>query len=166
MRRHRAPWLAGGLLLALAGCTATPKAPPHPVVQAAAPPTMVVPPTVADWQDVPLTPGAWRYAPAADGSSASYGPAATSLLTMRCDLARRRVVFTITAAGPLTLRTSSSSRTLPLDVEGAASLPARDPFLDEVAFSRGRFSISAPGMETLFIPAWAEPSRVIEDCRG
>ncbi|WP_159983748.1 hypothetical protein [Novosphingobium sp. 18050] len=45
------------------------------------------------------------------------------------------------------------------------ALPARDKVLDAMAFSRGRFAISAPGESTLYIPSWAEVARVIEDCR-
>jgi hypothetical protein len=45
-------------------------------------------------------------------------------------------------------------------------LQARDPLLDQIAFSRGRFTIEAPGAAMLVIPAWPEAARVIEDCRG
>jgi hypothetical protein len=44
-------------------------------------------------------------------------------------------------------------------------LTARDPLLDAMAFSRGRFALEAAGLETLYLPAWPELSRVIEDCR-
>jgi len=44
-------------------------------------------------------------------------------------------------------------------------LSARDPLLDAIAFSRGRFALEAAGLETLYLPAWPELSRVIEDCR-
>ncbi|MFW2831304.1 hypothetical protein [Sphingomonas sp. ID0503] len=46
-----------------------------------------------------------------------------------------------------------------------AALRASDPFLDKIAFSRGRFTVSLAGQPRLVIPAWAEPGRVIEDCR-
>jgi hypothetical protein len=35
-----------------------------------------------------------------------------------------------------------------------------------MAFSRGRFMVEAQGMATLVLPAWPEPARVVEDCRG
>jgi hypothetical protein len=66
------------------------------------------------------------------------------------------------ASGPLRLRTTFGERTLP----SGAALPATDPLLDELAFSRGRFTVDAAGTATLVIPAWPEPARVIGDCRG
>jgi hypothetical protein len=45
------------------------------------------------------------------------------------------------------------------------TLPARDPLLDAIAFSRGRFAVAVPGEPTLYVPSWTEISRVIEDCR-
>lgn len=47
-----------------------------------------------------------------------------------------------------------------------ATLRAGDPLLDAMAFSRGRFAIEVNGLPTLYLPAWAEIGRVIEDCRG
>ncbi|MDX1704632.1 MAG: hypothetical protein R3235_10110, partial [Altererythrobacter ishigakiensis] len=47
----------------------------------------------------------------------------------------------------------------------AANLPANDPLLDAMAITKGRFAIEVEGMEPLYIPAWAEVTRVIEDCR-
>jgi hypothetical protein len=45
------------------------------------------------------------------------------------------------------------------------SLPAGDPLLDAMAFSRGRIAIEVSGMAPLYLPAWPELARVIEDCR-
>jgi hypothetical protein len=47
----------------------------------------------------------------------------------------------------------------------AATLPARDSLLDAMALSRGRFAVEASGLPTLYLPSWAEVSRVVEDCR-
>jgi hypothetical protein len=47
-----------------------------------------------------------------------------------------------------------------------ATRAANDPGLDQIAFSRGRFTIELPGTAPLVLPTWAEPARVIEDCRG
>ena len=46
-----------------------------------------------------------------------------------------------------------------------ASVPARDPLLDAMAFSRGRFAVEVSGGPTLVVPAYPEVTRVIEDCR-
>ena len=48
----------------------------------------------------------------------------------------------------------------------AAELPSDDPLLDEMAFSRGRFTVEAEGLEPLILPAWPEPARVVDDCRA
>ncbi len=45
------------------------------------------------------------------------------------------------------------------------ALPARDPLLDAIAFSRGRFAVQAAGTIPLYMPSWTEISRVVEDCR-
>ena len=47
----------------------------------------------------------------------------------------------------------------------AASLDPRDPLLDAMAITKGRFAIEVEGFEPLYLPAWTEVSRVIEDCR-
>jgi hypothetical protein len=62
----------------------------------------------------------------------------------------------------------TTERTLPATArEGAmaATLPARDTLLDAMAFSKGRFAVEVAGLPTLFLPAWPEVTRVIEDCR-
>jgi hypothetical protein len=45
-------------------------------------------------------------------------------------------------------------------------LPASDPFLDQIVFSRGRFAVEAQGQARLILPTWPEPARVVEECRG
>lgn len=72
---------------------------------------------------------------------------------------------------PMTVITTSDSRSLSAEpVAGAlptlvARFAARDPLLDAMAFSRGRFAVEVNGLPTLYLPAWAEIGRVIEDCR-
>jgi hypothetical protein len=46
-----------------------------------------------------------------------------------------------------------------------ARLSAHDPFLDAIAFSKGRFAVEVQGLDPLYLPAWPEVTRVIEDCR-
>ena len=159
----------------LAACVPQPQAtqPPQPSpAPAPAPPSP--PPPVAAWQDAPLTPGGWSYLPEADGgSNARFGPAgAEPLFIIRCDRSRQIALSTKgTAAGPMTIRTSFGARNLQASSQATASgyvaarLPATDPLLDSIAFSRGRFSVEAPGAGMLIIPAWPEAARVIEDCR-
>jgi len=64
--------------------------------------------------------------------------------------------------------TETTSRVLDAAPDGgsvAAVLPARDPLLDAMAFSKGRFAVEVAGLPTLYLPSWIEVSRVIEDCR-
>ena len=152
--------LAGSALLsACAGQPAPAPAPERaPPVRQAPPPAAEPPPPVAaetgDWRDAPLTPGDWSYA----GGEARYAG-----FSLRCDPARRQVVLSRAgASGPLRLRTTNGDHVL---APGAA-LPADDPRLDDMAFSRGRFTVEARGLATLVLPAWPEPARVVEDCRG
>ncbi|MGA9582603.1 MAG: hypothetical protein WBR13_11620 [Allosphingosinicella sp.] len=147
----------------LSACTS--KSVPAPVPERApsvrqAPPPIVAPPpvetSVGDWRDRPLTPGDWSYDPGA--AEARYAG-----FSLRCDGAGRQVVLSRAgASGPLRFRTTYGERLLP----AGAALQAADPLLDEMAFSRGRFMVEAAGLPALILPAWPEPARVVEDCRG
>lgn len=163
--------LAPLLGLAAAACVpATRPAPPAPPPAAA--PAAPPPSIAADWRDVPLSPGSWSYRAEPDGSAARYGPpGAAADFTVRCLRAERRVALVRAgaAAGPMVVTTSygASTWTAVADAgDGTVTLAAADPALDRIAFSRGRFSVAAAPAPTLFLPAWAEPARVIEDCRG
>jgi hypothetical protein len=108
-----------------------------------------------------LTPGDWTYR--ADDLTAVYGG---GLFTVRCDPAARRVTLSRGgAAGGLTLRTSYGDRSLAAGPSGAV-LPASDPLLDQLVFSRGRFAVEAEGQARLVLPTWPEPARVVEECRA
>jgi hypothetical protein len=68
----------------------------------------------------------------------------------------------------VTIRTSYGARTLPANAQAdglAATLSASDPLLDQIAFSRGRFTVEVAGQPQLVLPAWPEVARVVEDCR-
>jgi hypothetical protein len=153
--RSTAVWMAGAALLSACASERVP-APAAPVPQA---PAVAAPPVEAgagDWRDQPLTPGDWSYDPGA-------GEARYAGFSLSCDSARRQVVLgRAGASGPLRLRTSYGEHVL---APGTA-LPADDPRLDELAFSRGRFTVDSRGTTTLILPAWPEPARVVEDCRG
>jgi hypothetical protein len=155
--RRVAAWAAAALL---AGCASKPAPAPRPTpaVRPAPPPLMPPPPpteTSADWRDLPLTAGDWSYAGGAGGSEAHYAG-----FGRRCEAARGQIVLTREGAATFRVRTSYGERAL-----AAGSLPAADSLLDEIAFSRGRFTVEADGLPTLVVPAWPEPARVIEDCR-
>jgi hypothetical protein len=124
---------------------------------------------------MPLTSGSWYYRDEGTGSNALFGPPnSEASFIVRCDRAARQVTLSregVTSGNMMTVRTSAEARNLPVSVRTeplpyvSATLPASDRFLDSIAFSRGRFTVEVPGTPMLVIPAWPEPSRVIEDCR-
>ena len=163
------------LTLAIAACAGPlPPPPPRPPVARPLPPPPAPPALAADWRDWPLTSGTWSYRRDGRGSLALFGsPGADALLTLRCDAAARRLYLSRAGVqpAPLTIRTSSTTRTLPAQPTGgalpyvAAALTPSDSLLDAMGFSRGRFVVEQPGAPTLVVPAWAEIERVTEDCR-
>jgi hypothetical protein len=102
---------------------------------------------------------------------AAYGAAAGSTFLFRCDAGRSISLVRAGASSgsSLTIRTTFGNRALPATAQPdglVASLAASDPLLDQMVFSRGRFAVQAEGQTLLIVPAWPEPARVIEDCRG
>jgi len=108
----------------------------------------------------------WAYRQIGGGSVATFG----GQFAVRCLTGRRIALSRTGAAGnALTVRTSDGARSLPAATgpDGlAATLDAADPLLDAMVFSRGRFAVEAAGATLLILPAWPEPARVVEDCRG
>ncbi|MEO6040662.1 MAG: hypothetical protein ABIP41_02065 [Croceibacterium sp.] len=123
--------------------------------------------TPGNWLDMPQTAGDWHYS----GGLASFGqPGAAPALTLRCDRAAGVVELARGGAGtgPMTIRTENGVRLVeaaPTATQLVARIAAQDPLLDAIAYSRGRFAVEVPGSAALYIPAWPEVARVIEDCR-
>lgn len=167
------------MLLALASCVAPPLPSPAPApAPRPAPPPPPAPAPSSDWTDRPITPGSWTYGPEAGGSAALFGLSASQpLLVLRCDLATHRIQLAragqrANATEPMTVRTSFGAVQWPVQ-DAAAPVPqivatraANDAALDQIAFSRGRFAVDIAGLPMVIAPAWAEVTRVIEDCRG
>lgn len=165
--------------LALAACapaTPPPAPAPAPVARPApAPRPAPVPqaPVSDNWMDNPATPGDWRYAPRGQGTEASFwSPAGAPMARLRCMADTRTVVLSLPVTGarvPLvTIRTETATRTLeamPADREMTVSIAPGDPLLDAMALSKGRFAVESEGLPVLYLPSWAEVTRVIEDCR-
>ena len=91
---------------------------------------------------------------------------------MRCDRQQRTVTLTraVNASAPVTMTITTEDGVRSLTVTPVAGgvavpVPARDPLLDSMAFSRGRFAVQVTGQAPLYVPSWTEISRVIEDCR-
>ena len=166
-------------LAALSACVPQPKpaATPAPAPVPTPTPAPRPAPTYSNWMDAPQTPGDWFYIPHAVGSIAAFGPAERQpLFAMRCDMASHTLSLGRTSAStspqPMTIRTETATRTFSANpAQGsvehlvATSLPASDPFLDAIAFSKGRFAVEVPGERNLYVPSWPEITRVIEDCR-
>ena len=126
--------------------------------------------------DVPRTPGNWtirRTASRETVAAYSAGPD-KPLFNLTCNSSSRLiwVVRPGTAASPLPARILTETRERAFTMESgkignsvAASFSVTDPLLDSMALTKGRFAVETEGMPTLYLPAWAEVSRVIEDCR-
>ena len=168
-----------GCVIMVAACVPKRQPPPAPPQQPQpvqrprpAPPP---PPPQANWQDLPLTQGMWTYRPSGDTTQAMFGvPNREAQFIVRCERARRQVTLWREgrpSGNALVVRTTGQSRSLPVSVQAEpmayvwATLPANDRFLDQIAFSRGRFTVEAPGLAQLILPTWPEPARVVEDCR-
>ncbi|WP_284125926.1 hypothetical protein [Parerythrobacter aestuarii] len=169
--------------LALACCAPPPPPPivstpapvPAPTPTPAPPPPVVEQPEYANWLDAPQTPGDWSY---------RDGPA-TSIAVFVETGGMESFAIVCTKGGEVTLsRAGRASQPVPLqiitetgrqffnaepDASGGSflnvQLRSRNPILDAMALSRGRFGIETAGLKTLYLPAWAEVTRVIEDCR-
>jgi len=107
-----------------------------------------------------VAPGEWRYVVTATGSQALFANA----VELRCERSARRVQLRRIAPGiapaPMIVATDTAERTIAAD----GWIDARDPLLDAIAFSRGRFILSGSG-ERLVLPVFPEVARSIHDCR-
>lgn len=168
---------AVALTFVIASCAQTPAPAPAPApvvtpptVTASPVPTM---PSVSNWADAPQTPGDWTYRATNGGSIALFGePQQGVRFSIECSLTSRAVFLARATNGDsstdMTIRTETSDRTVATVSEpdrAVANLASRDPLLDAMALTRGRFAVEIPGLAPLYLPAWAEVTRVIEDCR-
>ncbi len=142
----------------------------------APPAPMIAAPQYENWQDAPATPGDWTYSRTGSASFALFaqpGQAARFGIECRSGSNGIRLVrgSSADAAAPMRIKTETTTRMLtatpqqPGSPQLAVTLQPRDPLLDAMALSRGRFAVETAGMETLYLPAWPEVTRVIEDCR-
>ena len=159
----------------------TPPAPPAPRPVATPTPTPAPPqvalPTADSWIDQPQTPGDWRYVVEPGETLAAFGTPDAIRLVIGCNLATRKIAIVRAASAPLrdelVMRISTETASRPLMARPASGEPsrvlvtldARDPLLAAMAITRGRFAVEVEGEPGLYVPAWAEVTRVIEDCR-
>ncbi|WP_234036005.1 hypothetical protein [Porphyrobacter sp. YT40] len=158
---------------------------PAPTARPAARPTPApVPPPVVQtlpadqWMDAAATPGDWTQGLIAGVPFALFGTdSRIPALGLRCLRADGTITVARRSDSPsqlsMTIRTETTSRSLVAEpVQGfpgrflGVSLRADDPLLDAMALSKGRFAVEVDGMPPLYLPSYAEVSRVIEDCRG
>jgi hypothetical protein len=118
--------------------------------------------------------GSWSYAPATDGSEAVFSDSAgISQLWVHCARSTRRITISrpaAAAAPSIAVWTSSQSRDVASSFNPASGrltidLPAFDSLLDAIVSSRGRVAFTVGTQPPFVVPPWAEPARVIEDCR-
>ena len=142
----------------------------------AATPAPVDPAQFAGFLDQPQTPGDWRYEGDGLSTVAQFGAGEETAFAVFCDLETRMIGLDRTlgqpggAPRPITIATETAIRAVEASVQDktprlVAMLAPDDPLLDAMAITKGRFAVAAPGEPTLYLPAWAEVSRVIEDCR-
>ena len=126
--------------------------------------------------DPPQTEGTWHYENEPAESLAVFGlTTSEAVFIIRCaggEMALGRVtgapqsepramsIVTETTTGQLEANPVPSRPQIL-----AAPLPADSALLDAMAITKGRFAVEMEGETTLYLPAWVEVSRVIEDCR-
>lgn len=144
-------------------------------------------PRPTNYLDAPQTLGNWRYARSGRITQAVFSAGATTHLAFTClghtqQIRIMREAPEREARGEaqreqyqgqrrMQITTETGEKTLaahPMPSQPhvvAADIAVSDPFLDAMAITKGRFAVETEGMDTLYLPAWAEVSRVIEDCR-
>lgn len=165
--------LSLGLAAAISSAQAPSQAPSS--TPAPSPVPVVEEPRYDSYLDAPQTPGTWVYEDEPGEKLAVYiHPETGPLFVMRCatgsfGLAR---LDSDPSQGARAMSISTETVTRQLQVSPlperhllAVDIDPRDPLLDAMAITKGRFAVEVEGESTLYLPAWTEVSRVIEDCR-
>jgi hypothetical protein len=150
---------------------------PQPVVEPRPAPSRPAEPVFRNYLDAPRSQGSWTYIPDDNGGQAAYGSGGSNntVFALTCFKAAGQIglMRMIDGSNPSAIRikTETTERTLdasPIDTQSnilMALVVASDPILDSMAITKGRFVVAVEGERTLYLPAWAEVTRVIEDCR-
>ena len=171
----------GGLSLtfAIAACVPQVAPPPAPPVAtnepAPQPPPTAVDTTLAiepDWLDKPASPGAWNLLNSGSAQRLAFqqtGQAAP--FALQCSGGITRVTADVPVGSTMIVATETATRTFALNQADAETgrafteLSTRDPFLDAIAFSRGRFAVAVTGQSNVYLPARPAITRFLEECR-
>ena len=159
---------------------ATPTPSPTPVPTptpspAPAPLPVIDEPQFDNYLDAPQTDGTWLYLDEGSEQLAIFGTGpGESVFIVRCASGVVALARASDSAASQTRAMSVTTETVtrqlvanPIANRGlvASGLRPDDPLLDAMAITKGRFAVEVEGERTLYLPAWAEVSRVIEDCR-
>ncbi len=131
-----------------------------------------------NWNDRPQTPGNWFYEREGSETFAIFGQSIDApVAIIRCDLTTRNVgigrfgVASESAEAMMRIRTETQQSLFNAIPKGnvaglyGVELEAGNRLFDAMAITKGRFAVEVEGMEPLYLPGWAEVTRVIEDCR-
>ncbi len=179
---RRLPLFALATPVLAASCVAPPAAPPPRPLPPAMRPTPAPPPApsppMANYGVAlpPVAPGTWTYASEPHSSTARFGIDPLSMVfSVQCDRMLRAVSLLVarpagSGGGNVTLRATTTLKSFRAEGGGGGRyavvrIPSRDPILDALAFSRGRFTVELDGRATV-LPTWPEFTRVVEDCRA
>jgi len=149
---------------------------PSPTPAPAPTPTAPSEPVYENYLDAPQTPGTWAYLNEGEEQLALFGEnPGQPIFMVRCGDG-------VISLGRVTDRAQSGTRVMNVQAETvtrqleagpvpqrpiilAADLAPSDTLLDAIAITKGRFMVDVEGEKPLYLPAWVEVSRVIEDCR-
>ena len=132
-------------------------------------------PQAPDFSYSPVSPGSWTYRTVPGGSEAAFVDASgTTRMVVACGRVTRLITLSRISGAPaatMSFWTSSAVRNLGSRFDQPsgrviAQVGANDALLDAIAFSRGRFAVSMPGMPALVMPAAPEIAHIVEDCRA
>ncbi|NVE94203.1 hypothetical protein [Altererythrobacter lutimaris] len=149
---------------------------PSPTVAPVTMPPPIMEQLPENWMDQPRAPGDWTYERESSETFALYGQGREDMLAIiRCDLRTRQVGIGMfgmrSASARMQIHTETMSRTLEATQREsamplvAAEVDANNRLLDAMAITKGNFAMQVDGARILYLPGWAEVTRVIEDCR-
>lgn len=181
MKQHKFLLPAAALIaIGAAACSPAPETAPVSTptpspVQTQAPAPIVQQPEYENYLDAPQTPGDWKYVGSDGASQATFRSSSEYHFAFTCLSSSRQISLMRQYDGSgsriMRILTETGEKILtakPIATQSdvlAANLSANDPFLDAMAITKGRIAVETEGMKTLYLPAWPELSRVIEDCR-